>query len=397
MAERTRHNEDTHAVREKRPPAPPQFLSSTALLALRPNATSCRLPRLLSGLAAPSTSQLAARRCLSAHLHALQVRPLHCAATALLPSPTRVPGFLSFGLAPSAMARMPGLLVAFLGAAIAVISMMPRGRDACWRASVAEDLPCDTNSDQENHALMLPSPSLAHLNDTATSQNATCGSPTHAHSVATSSHPAATLNMPPQCRQVLVRVGITQASAQPCLLTPSLFMLSLFSVHLRIPLPSRRLLSSPLIPPSLPCRRMLQSREASPLLHSLMAHIASGMMGVGEAVATAIVGMAGTLEWKEAMELKMSMLGGQMEETRRELASTKGELEEAERRRVAEMRTMKEHQDAVMQLRVEEAIGKCDGDEKKAWQLTALTQLICLGLPEGGQVFSVDLRKRIGM
>ncbi|CAI5940224.1 unnamed protein product [Closterium sp. NIES-65] len=322
------------------------------------------------------------------------------------------------------MARMPGLLVAFLGAAIAVISMMPRGRDACWRASVAEDLPCDTNSDQENHALMLPSPSLAHLNDTATSQNATCGSPTHAHSVATSSHPAATLNMPPQCRQVLsmgasaglgcdgwadepeecnqVPPGMPCAlpstpAAQPCLLTPSLFMLSLFSVHLRIPLPSRRLLSSPLIPPSLPCRRMLQSREASPLLHSLMAHIASGMMGVGEAVATAIVGMAGTLEWKEAMELKMSMLGGQMEETRRELASTKGELEEAERRRVAEMRTMKEHQDAVMQLRVEEAIGKCDGDEKKAWQLTALTQLICLGLPEGGQVFSVDLRKRIGM
>ncbi|CAI5476881.1 unnamed protein product [Closterium sp. Yama58-4] len=81
--------------------------------------------------------------------------------------------------------------------------------------------------------------------------------------------------------------------------------------------------------------------------------------------------MAGTHKWKEAMEMRMSLLGVQLEETRTELAATKGELEEAERRRVAEMREVKAHQDAVMQLRVEEAIGKSEGDEKKAWQVSA--------------------------
>ncbi|CAI5486401.1 unnamed protein product, partial [Closterium sp. Naga37s-1] len=292
----------------------------------------------------------------------------------------------------------------------------------------------DTNNEQVNHPLMLPSPSLPHPNATATCQNATCGSTPHAHSVATSSHHAATRNMPPQCRQVLspgamhvlvlyfviatlgmlvwwmgvthtqVRAWVHQQglavkaglrSASKCLVvchalqppplqhspasfipSPSLtflpFMPSLlFSMHFHIPLPSLRLLPPATHFTTRPAFSSLPLSCCSHVKPRLLRRLTSGIMGVGEAVATAIVDMAETHKWKEAMEMRMNLLGVQLEATSRELAATKGELEEAERRRGAEMREVKEHQDAVMQLRVEEAMGKSEGDEKKAWQVSA--------------------------
>ncbi|CAI5502115.1 unnamed protein product [Closterium sp. Naga37s-1] len=56
--------------------------------------------------------------------------------------------------------------------------------------------------------------------------------------------------------------------------------------------------------------------------------------GVCEAV---MASKAGTHELSEAMEMRVRALGVQLEETKKELAAAKGELEEAERRRVANM------------------------------------------------------------
>ncbi|CAI5985923.1 unnamed protein product [Closterium sp. NIES-65] len=115
------------------------------------------------------------------------------------------------------------------------------------------------------------------------------------------------------------------------------------------------------------------------LLHIPIKHVCSQMEIVGTAVGNVMASMAGTLELKK-MDLRMGVfsvqlketqreLKGQVEQRIRELAAMKGELKEAERRRVAEMRELKEHQDAVMQLRVEEGIRQSEGDQRTAWEL----------------------------
>ncbi|CAI5940312.1 unnamed protein product [Closterium sp. NIES-65] len=134
-----------------------------------------------------------------------------------------------------------------------------------------------------NHPLTLPSASLF--------ANAACRPPTPAHTIASSLQHARTLNVPLH------------------------FLHSLFSSS--------------------------ASRISFPLLHNLMKHAYHGMQGVSVSVGAALASMAGTREWKESVEMRMRALGVQLEETRRELAATKGELEKAERRRAVEAREMK--------------------------------------------------------
>ncbi|CAI6009696.1 unnamed protein product [Closterium sp. NIES-65] len=114
---------------------------------------------------------------------------------------------------------LPGLLVAFsLGAAIAliaVISIKPLHRDVC-RATIVDDIPRDNQ--QVNHALMFPSASLPHANATATCQNATSESSTHAYAVTASLQHALALNVPLHSLHDLVRAGLTEVPSASHLL-----------------------------------------------------------------------------------------------------------------------------------------------------------------------------------
>ncbi|CAI5987809.1 unnamed protein product [Closterium sp. NIES-64] len=81
---------------------------------------------------------------------------------------------------------------------------------------------------------------------------------------------------------------------------------------------------------------MAQPRGIVPLWHSPMK-----CATMGEAAAIVMASTAGAHELKDEMEMRMRVLGVQLEETRRELAATRGELKEAERRQVVEMREMR--------------------------------------------------------
>ncbi|CAI6009665.1 unnamed protein product [Closterium sp. NIES-65] len=88
----------------------------------------------------------------------------------LLRSPPRPSYFPTLSLSKARMTAvamlLPGLLLALLAAAIASIAVVriitPLGRDAVYRGSVADDLSRDTESQQVNNPLMLPSASLPH-------------------------------------------------------------------------------------------------------------------------------------------------------------------------------------------------------------------------------------------
>ncbi|CAI5960200.1 unnamed protein product [Closterium sp. NIES-64] len=114
---------------------------------------------------------------------------------------------------------------------------------------------------------------------------------------------------------------VLHAAARPSLIIPS----ALSPCHYSLCSLVFPMLQSP------PVLTMLQQRGIFPMLLNTIKHARSEMERLGKAVWTVVASMGGTHEWKEAMEMRLRALGVQLEERRRE-------LEEAERRRVAEMK-----------------------------------------------------------
>ncbi|CAI5523038.1 unnamed protein product [Closterium sp. Naga37s-1] len=158
----------------------------------------------------------------------------------------------------------------------------------------------DTDSQQVNHPPMLLSFSLNHANVTATSQNATTLPSTQIKAVSSAPEHGHARNAPLYSIHTLST--LSHSSLPSLLLRAFLFRLSSSS---SLPTPFT---THPAFPPSpSPC----------------CSH-------VGSSFCCAVL-----------FEMRMRALSVQLEDTRMELAATKGELEEAERRRGVEIREMR--------------------------------------------------------
>ncbi|CAI5458042.1 unnamed protein product [Closterium sp. Yama58-4] len=257
------------------------------------------------------------------------------------------------GLAPSAMARMtavamllPGLLAAVLPAIPVIVSIMLRARDA-WPFTTAKDV--TRGNQQVNHPFALPSASLAHPNATAMCQNAACGPPTPAHTIASSLLHAHALNVPLHFLRSLpsganhLLVLYSVISTLIASLMALLWGMGVTHTQVRAWVHQRGLAVTDglmKLKSATKCRvsptvlTMLQQRGIFPLLHNTIEHARTEMERLGKAVGTVVASMGGTHGWKEAMEMRMRVLGVQLEETRRV-------LEEAERGREIEIRGMR--------------------------------------------------------
>ncbi|CAI5509301.1 unnamed protein product, partial [Closterium sp. Naga37s-1] len=209
---------------------------------------------------------------------------------------------------------------------------------------------------------------------TVTCQNATCGPPTHAHGIEVSGHHARAPSMPPHSLPTLAPVNVLYSAITTLIVV--LWWKDVTHMQVRAWVHQQGLAGVMKLKSASKC---FEPRGIFSFLRSLMKHASFVMQNLGTDVRTVMASLAGTQELSEAMETRMRAVGVQLEETRRE-------LEEAERRRVAEMMEMRgqmeererelaalkgefaEQKDALMDLDVDLHIIRSVGDQRTAWE-----------------------------
>ncbi|CAI5987441.1 unnamed protein product [Closterium sp. NIES-64] len=370
------------------------------------------LPQEFLSLGRAARSQLVARCCHSAHLThsgyglSTTLRP---PPTSLLSSPIAVPvpffssvpglhvlplirlcGWIAMptrtpciGLAPSAMARMtavamllPGLLLALLAAAIASIAVPPR----------------DTDSEEGNNPLMLPSASLPHGNATVMCGNATCGPdsrPNAANAITASLQHAHALDVPIHSLHALSPGAIHLLVLYSALATLGSLLWGMGVTHTQVRAWVHQqglAVTAGLMKLKSASKRLLQPGMFS-LLHSLRKRAFSGVQkeqvnavrgevttvqGEVNAVREEVIAAKGemaeqkqstTLQFEEAERRRVAEMRGQVEERERELAAVKGGL--------AALRGELVEQNVLMKLDVDLQIRQSEGNQKTAWEVSA--------------------------
>ncbi|CAI5509244.1 unnamed protein product [Closterium sp. Naga37s-1] len=338
------------------------------------------------------------------------------------------------------------LLTAAIASIAVVRIIMPLGREAFCRAPVTDDLPHDTGSHEVNNPLMLPSASLPHDNATVTCENATCGpdsqanaanaitaSLRHAHAHNTPIHSVHTMS--PGAIHLLVLyfaictvgtllwgMGVTHTqvrawvhqqglavtaglmklkSATKCLLPRGSFSLQhspikcAYSRMQRVDLRELRgegrqgedemraelarereerrremqEVERRRAADLTEMRRQVEVRERELRAVRIEVNAVKGEVSAVKGEVTAMKGEVAGAE-REMAEQKQSTALQLEEVERRRVAEMRGQVEESERELAAVKKELAEHRSLLMKMDVDLQIRESEGDRKTAWEGT---------------------------